>query len=285
MAVKLFAVSGATGLQGGAVARHLLARGFAVRALTRNPAKAAALLGAGAQVVACDFNDRHSIARALEGAHGVFSVQTPFDRGVEAEVAQGTALAEASNDARIAHFVYSSVASAGRNTGIPHFESKWEIEKRIRVLKLPATILRPVYFMDNWMRFQGDSIRQGVVAQPLTQQTRLQQIAVDDIGGIAALAFSQPEHWIGRELEIAGDEPTMHETTQAFSQALGHPVGYLQVPWDQFQLYAGHEMTVMYRWFQETGYTADVESLRRVYPGLQTLRDFLSRQTFACSAN
>jgi len=273
--MKLIAVSGATGQQGGAVAKHLLARGFAVRALTRSPAKADALHSVGAQVAACDLNDRDSIARALEGVHGVFSVQTPFEKGVEAEVAQGRALADAARDAKVVHFVYSSVASADKNTGIPHFESKWEIEKYIRAVKLPATVLRPVYFMENWMRFQGDSIRQGVIAQPLAPQTRLQQIAVDDIGGIAALAFSQPEQWIGRELDVAGDEPTMHETAEAFSEALGHPVGYLQVPWDQFQQYAGHEMTVMYRWFQDVGYSADIEALRRVYPELQTLRKHL----------
>lgn len=276
MSSKLIAVSGATGQQGSAVARHLLARGFSVRALTRHPAKAAALQAAGAEVAACDLGDPKSIAQALAGAGGVFSVQTPFEKGVEAEVAQGIALADAARDARVAHFVYSSVGGAGNNTGIPHFESKWEIEQHVRALKLPATILRPVYFMENWMRFQGDSIRQGVIAQPLSQQTLLQQIAVDDIGGIAALAFSQPDQWIGRELDLAGDAPTMHETAEAFSRALGHPVGYMQVSWDQFQQFAGHEMTVMYRWFQDVGYSADIDALRRIYPALHTLGAFLA---------
>src|SRR5690625_1882813 len=146
-------VSGATGQQGGAVARHLLDHNFHVRALTRNPSQRAAreLAGAGAEVTEGDFYDTESLSRALDGAYGAFSVQNSNKAGVKNEIRQGKAFAEAAKKAGVNHFVYSSVGAAEKETGIPHFDSKWEIEEYIRLLELPHTILRPVYFMTNWL--------------------------------------------------------------------------------------------------------------------------------------
>ena len=140
-------VTGATGQQGGAVARELLERGFGVRALTRDPEKPVAreLAERGAEVVRGDLDDRPSLERALEGVHGVFSVQQFFEAGYEGEVRQGSGLAEAAKAADVSHLVYSSVGSAHRDTGLPHFESKWEVEES----GVGYTILRPVFFMQN----------------------------------------------------------------------------------------------------------------------------------------
>lgn len=140
---QLILVTGATGKQGGAVARQLLEKGFRVRAITRNPGQPAAraLREAGAEVVEGNLDDRNSVNRALEGAHGVFSVQNFWEAGYDREVKQGTGLADAAKDTGVQHFVYSSVASAHRNTGLSHFESKWEIENYIRELDLSYTIL------------------------------------------------------------------------------------------------------------------------------------------------
>jgi uncharacterized protein YbjT (DUF2867 family) len=151
-AERLILVGGASGNQGGAVARSLLDRGFQVRALTRAPQKpeAQALAEQGAEVVQGDMEDRSAMERVLEGAYGIFSVQNFWETGYEREVQQGKTVAEAIKEAGVQHCVYSSVGSAHRQTGISHFDSKWEIEEHVRRLDLPYTVLRPVFFMKNW---------------------------------------------------------------------------------------------------------------------------------------
>lgn len=276
-------VSGATGRQGGAVATHLHRAGFRVRAMTRRVEQPAArrLSAEGMEVVEADFEDRAAIERALEGVHGAFSVQTPFEEGVESEVRQGTRFAEAAAEAGVEHFVFSSVGGAERRTGIPHFESKWRIEQRIRTLGLPATVLRPVAFMDNWLSHNRGAIdlSAGTLAQPLDPDTSLQQIAADDIGAYAALAFANPDEWIGREIELAGDEPTMTDVAAIFSRVLDRRIDYVQVPWDEFRERTGDEVAAMYRWFETKGYEADIAALREVYPPLRRLEPFLREGT------
>lgn len=273
-------VSGATGQQGGAVARHLLERGFGVRALTRDPEQdaARALADRGAEVVEGSFDDRASLERALDSTYGVFSVQTFFVAGVEAELRWGKTFADAAKGAGVEHFVFSSVGGAERETGIPHFESKWAVEEHIRSIGLPATILRPVAFMNNWAGFAKDAILGGQLPQPLSPDTSLQQIAVDDIGAFAALAFSNPDVWVGHAVEIAGDELTMTETAEIFSRILERDVEYVQVPWDVYEEQAGEETAAMYRWFEDEGYGADIEALREEHPGLKRLEPFLREQ-------
>ncbi len=145
-------VGGATGNQGGAVLRQLLAAGWQVRALSRTPSspKAQALAVRGVEVVAGDMNTVSSLVRALDGVYGVFSVQNFMDAGVEVEVQQGKNLADAAKQAGVSHLVYSSVGGAERSSGVAHFESKGAIERHIQGLGLPATILRPVLFMENF---------------------------------------------------------------------------------------------------------------------------------------
>lgn len=273
---RLIVVSGATGQQGGAVARALLDRGFRVRALTRNTEKpeAKSLAESGAEVVRGDLDDRSSIEAALEGAHGVFSVQQFFEAGLEGEVRQGKALADAAKEAGVEHFVYSSVGSAHRDTGIPHFESKWEVEKHVRDIGLPYTVLRPVFFMQNW-EWMGDPVLGGTLPQPLAPEKPFQNVAVEDIGAFAALAFENPEEWIGREVDLAGDEMTMNEIATTFSRVVGREVAYFQVPWEQFEQQMGEEMTIMYRWFDDAGYEADIPALRNAHSGLINLEAYL----------
>jgi uncharacterized protein YbjT (DUF2867 family) len=182
----LILVSGATGNQGGAVARRLLERGFRVRALSRDTQKpeAQALAEEGAEVVRGDLDERSSVDRALEGAYGVFSIQNFYEGGYEGEVRQGKTLADAAKAAGVRHVVYSSVGSANRETGIPHFDSKGEIEEYKRQIDLPYTILRPVFFMQNW-EMMRDQILDGPLAQPLDPEKPLQQVNVEDLGAFA----------------------------------------------------------------------------------------------------
>ncbi len=275
-AERLIVVTGATGKQGGAVARSLLDRGFRIRALTRNPQKpeAQALADQGAEVVQGDMEDRSAMERALEGAYGLFSVQNYWESGYDGEVQQGNTVADAAKAAGVEHFVYSSVGSAHRQTGIPHFESKWEVEEYVRDIGLPHTILRPVFFMQNW-EMMREMILGGTLAQPLDPDKPFQQVAVEDIGAFAARAFENPDRWIGREVDLAGDEQSMTEIADTFGRVIGREVSYYQVPWDQFEEQMGEEGAVMYRWINDVGYEADIAALRQEYPELTTFERYL----------
>lgn len=271
-------VTGATGKQGGAVARELLQRGYHVRAVTRDPEKPAArrLAERGADVVRGDLDEPESLRPLLRDAYGVFSVQNFWETGYDREVAQGLALAELANEVGVDHFVYSSVGSAHRNTGLAHFESKWRIEQRIRELDLPYTIFRPVFFMDNW---EAPPLRAmilgGTLALPLAPERRFQQVAVSDVGAFAAMAFDDRDAWLGRELDLAGDELTMQQMADTFDRVIGRPVRYVQLPWEQYREAAGEEYTEMYRWFDRVGYDADVAMLRTIDPRLTTFEQYL----------
>jgi uncharacterized protein YbjT (DUF2867 family) len=273
---RVILVSGATGQQGGTVARNLLERGFAVRALTRDTEKAAAreLADLGAEVVSGDLEDRASIERVLDGVYGLFSVQQFMETGIEGEVRQGALLADAARAAGVDHLVYSSVGSAHRETGISHFESKWEVEEHVRASGVPYTVLRPVFFMQNW-EYMREPILGGTLPQPLDPEKPFQTIDADDIGVFAAMAFEDPGTWIGREVDIAGDELTLLEIAGTFSRVIGRNVDYFQVPWEGFEEQMGEEYTVMYRWFNDHGYEANIAALRDEYPGLSSFEQYL----------
>lgn len=274
---KLILVTGATGRQGGASLRHLRDRGFSCRALTRDPAKpqARSLVGQGIEVARGDMEDPASLTRALDGVHGVYGVQTAREAGVEAEIRQGIGLVDAAKRSRITHFVYSSVGAADQRTGIPHFESKFRIEEHVRATGLHFTIVRPVFFMENWLAMRQE-IEQGTVSLPLRPSTRLQMIAVDDIGGMVATAFEHPGKWQDRTFDLAGDELSMEEISAALGRASGREVQYRQMPWDEFEARAGREMTTMYRWFEDTGYHVDISAVRQEYPRLSTFDRWLN---------
>ena len=274
---KVILVTGATGHQGGAVLRHLRERGFSCRALTRDPAKpqSRTMIGQGIEVVRGDMEDQASLTRALDGVYGVFAVQTPYDSGVEGEVRQGINLADAAKRSRISHFVYSSVGSADQRTGVPHFDSKFRIEEHVRAAGMHFTIVRPVFFMENWLAMRP-AIENGAISLPLDPATRLQIIAVDDIGGTVAMAFEHSGKWQDRTFELAGDELSMSQFAERFSRTSGRDVQYRQVPWNEFEAQTGREMTTMYRWFQETGYHVDISAVRQEYPNLTTFDRWLN---------
>src|SRR5499433_922168 len=188
-------VTGATGRQGGAVISHMLPKGWKLRALTRNPDRheAQSLAQRGVEVIKGDLEDPLSITRAAAGVYGIYSVQDFWAVGAKREVQQGKNLADAAKKANVKHFVYSSVGGAERNTGIPHWESKWEIEKYIRGLGLPATVFRPAAFMETYYIDQVEiGILKGKLLDPIRADKPYQTIASEDIGTFAALAFERP---------------------------------------------------------------------------------------------
>ncbi|XRD90821.1 NmrA/HSCARG family protein [Dyella nitratireducens] len=270
---RIILVTGATGRQGNAVYRHLQKKGFTLRALVRDPNsdQARQLMGNGQEVFQGSFDDLDSVTRAMDGVYGVFSVQPYTAREVE----QGVAVIEAANRQNVSHFVYSSVGAADEETGIPHFESKIKVEDHLRSSGLPYTIVRPVFFMENWLRKFGESIRNGQLQQPLSSTANLQMVAVDDIGAFAALAFEHPEKWRNRTFSLAGDELSMQQIADAFSRMTSQEVKYVQVSWDQFEKNMGRELTVMYHWFEEEGFHFDIEATRREYPLTHTFNQWL----------
>jgi uncharacterized protein YbjT (DUF2867 family) len=130
----------------------MVSKGWKLRALTRhcNSYAVQRLAGQGVELVQGDLEDPTSLERATRSVYGIYSVQDFWAVGARREVQQGKNLAEAAKKAAVEHFVYSSVGGVERNSGIDHWESKWEIEKHIRKLGLPATMLRPVAFMENY---------------------------------------------------------------------------------------------------------------------------------------
>ncbi len=276
-AQKTILVTGATGKQGGAVFHHLRqSNKFSLRLLTRDPDKPAAraLVGRGVDVVRGDLDDAASLRRALDEVDGVYSVQD-WTGGAETEIRQGIKLIDAARQQAVSHFVYSSVAGADKNTGIPHFDSKFQIEEHLRSSGIPHTIFRPVFFMENWFGSK-DSIEAGTLALPLSPERHLQMIAVDDIGAFVAAAFEKPGRWTGRAVQIAGDDLSMNDIAKAFGTSAGQEVRYQQLPFDQFEKAAGHEMAVMFRWFEEGGYDVDLAALRQELPNLTNFERWLN---------
>jgi uncharacterized protein YbjT (DUF2867 family) len=286
-AEQIILVTGATGNQGGAIARQLLQRGrFKVRAMVRDQNKPAAqaLQQAGADLVKGDFSDRASLDRALQGVYGVFSIQTFLkEGGLDAEVRDGKAVADAAKAADIQHFVYSSVGSAERNTGIPHFDSKFQVEEYMRSLNLPYTILRPVFFFYNYNGMRS-MVEAGTLFQPLSPETKLQQLSEEDYGAMVAEVFERPADFMHREIELASVEMTMPEIAAAFSHVLGKPVNYQQIPFEAFEQQAGEEVTIMFRWFENVGYAANFAELKRDFPAPIDFEAYLRDQGWAKSA-
>ena len=279
---RIILVTGATGQQGGAVARHLLKEGWKVRALTRDAGqeKALALEGVGAEVVQGNLNDPASVEAAVDGVYGVFSVQAPLTAqngdegyGAEQEIEQGKRLGDLAEAAGVKHFVYSSAGGADRNSPLPHVRSKWQIEQHLRSLDLPLTVIYPVFFMDNF-NWNRQEIAGGRLTFALKPETMLQMVAVDDIGAFAALVFSQPDEYLGKGIELAGDELTMPQAASIFAEVTGHPVEFVEQPIEQLASFAP-EMAHTMQEFNLKKNQADISDLRQRLPRLMTLKQWL----------
>ncbi|MEU4066113.1 NmrA/HSCARG family protein [Streptomyces wedmorensis] len=261
------AVTGATGAQGGATARSLLAAGHRVRALTRRPGSPAAdtLRALGAEVRFADFDDRSSLDTALAGADSLFAV-TAIEAGGEVEVRQGTALVDAAAGARLGHVVLTSVAHADRDTGVPHYESKRTIERHLRASGTPWTVIGPAAFMDNYAGgWTADGLREGTFAWPMPADRPLALISSRDIGAFAALALQRREDFAGLRVDIAADERTPGEMTGILAAALGRPVSYEEVPLAYVRT-RSTDLAAMFAYFTTSGLDVDVAALHRDFP-------------------
>jgi uncharacterized protein YbjT (DUF2867 family) len=268
-------VTGGTGKQGGAVVKSLLERGHEVRAVTRSTdsAKARKLANAGVTLVRASLEDTAVLTKVLEGATSLFAMTTPYEGGPQAETRQGISAADAAKAAGV-HLVFASVGSANRQTGIPHFDSKYEVEEHIARIGVRATVLAPVYFMEN-LHFGKEQLAEGIYATPLPPARQLTQVAVKDIGAVAVRLLEDPGRFAGRRFDLGSDELTGNDVLAILSRVTGRPFTYFQIPLDVIRQRMGEDGAKMYEWFDRVGFTVDRAALRREFPDV-AFHDFES---------
>lgn len=274
-------VCGATGRQGGAVVRHLIAEGWKVRGLTRDPtsAKAEPLARSGAEVVKADMADRPSLDRAFAGAYGVYNVQNPMTSGFEGEVEQGKTVADAARAANVRHVVYGA-AGIGKRTGVPSWDTKVEVEEHMKRAGLPLTVLRPNAFMELMTdkAYYPPVAIWHVMVKLMGAERNVPWLAVDDLGVIAARAFADPEQFIGREVQLASEVKSLAETRDIWSDVYGKQPSRYPMPVWMFTRIAGNagkDLPVMWRWLRTHDIPEDTEPTRAIHPGSMTLRQWM----------
>ncbi len=267
-------VTGATGQQGGALARLLLKKKHEVYALIRSTKlespKAQNLRNQGAKLVEADLDKPDSLEQATNGIDSVFLMGTWVEVGTEGEIRRGKMMVDIAKEKKIEHIVYSSVVNADKNTGIPHFESKYKVEQHIKNSGIPYTIIGPTFFMDNLLSYSLAGLQQGQVALPLSPSRILQQSAVENIAEFSALALERRNSFIGKRIDIASDEITGEQAAKVLSNELGHKIRYEQVPMEQIRQ-ASEDLAVMFEWFERIGTGVDVAALHKQYPEVNWL--------------
>ena len=273
-------VFGATGQQGGSVARALLHRGWRVRALVRDPfsAGAAALAARGAELVVGTFEDRAAMRSAMAGVDGVFSVQPSSPGGTvtdEQEVRYGITIADLAVECAVKHLVYSSGSATGETpTGAAHYDTKAEIERRIRRLPLAATIVRPATFME-LLVMPGFGLDEGRFQFFMLPEGRMQVLAVEDIGHLVAAVFAARRGLPARR-KIASDSVTVvswrgysprrrdgRSPIRDFPTRCWPPVPFL------------HKLTGLVDDGRLAGH-ADLDAMRQLHPQLHTFAGWLA---------
>ena len=278
-------VIGATGNQGGSVVQSLLPKGHNIRTITRNPDsdKAKKLKEQGVEVMKGDFSDSDSLLKAATGMDTIYAMTTPFEEGTEAEVKQGIAMADTAKKANVGHFIFGSVANADLNTNIPHFDSKYEVEKHITALGIPYTISAPVFFMDNYFSpWFLPAIKEGKVKLAIPANRKLQQVSVKNIGAFVAALVERREKVFSKRIDIAGDELTGDETAAVIAKASGQDIKYEGFD-PEFMRKDNADFAKMFEWFNDVGYSVDIQKLHDDYPEVkwQKLSDWAQEQDWS----
>lgn len=272
-------VTGATGNQGGAVARNLVQQGFRVKALTRHPQsdKAKALARQGIEVIGGDLDDANSFKDHFRNCDGVFSVQS-FEHGTEKEIIQGKRLAQLAKEYGIRHFIYTSVAGADEKTGIPHFESKFQIEETIKSLGIPYTIIRPVSLYENFLIPQVKSgILKGKLSSPIDKDVRQQMVGAEDVGRLSARIFLNPENYLSKTIDLAAEQMDLKKTAELFSEVMGKEIKCQKLPMFITRIFMGKDLYKMFSWINkhEGVFIKDFESYKKSNPGLIDLKSWI----------
>jgi uncharacterized protein YbjT (DUF2867 family) len=304
---KIIAVVGATGAQGGGLARAILddpRGGFAARALTRKPdsEKARALAERGAEVVAADLDDRESVTEAFRGAWGAYCVTNFWEHfSPEKELAQAANMARAAREAGLRHVIWSTLEDTRRwvpleddrmptlmgNWKVPHFDAKGEADHLFADAGVPTTYLLTSFYWDNFIYFGLEPKRgaDGVLAITLPMgRAPLSGIAAEDIGRCAYGIFRRGEEMVGQTVGIAGGHLTGDEMAKAMGQALGEEVRYTEVTPEAFRSFGfpgAEDLGNMFQFkrdFNEYYVGArDVEKARALNPTLQSFDEWLDR--------
>jgi uncharacterized protein YbjT (DUF2867 family) len=278
-------VTGATGQQGGALARLLLQKKHEVYALIRNTEpespKAQNLRNLGAKLIKGDLDDNDSLEQATNGIDSVFLMGTWVEVGTEGETRRGKMMVDIAKEKKIEHLVYSSVVNADKNTGIPHFESKYKVEQHIKNSGIPHTIIGPTFFMDNLLSYSRAGLQQGQLALPLSPSLILQQSAVENIAEFFALVLERRNSFLGKRIDIASDELTGEQAVKVLSTELRREINYVQVPLQQIRQ-ASEDLALMFQWFERIGTGVDIASLHKQYPEVNwlTFKDWVKSQNW-----
>jgi uncharacterized protein YbjT (DUF2867 family) len=284
-------VTGATGAQGGGVARELLARGrFAVRTITRNAdsERARQLAAAGVEVLRGDLADPATLGPALADCYGVFGV-TNFWEHFEGEYEHGKNLVEAVATAGIQHFVFSTLPHVKAITGglldVPHFDIKGRLEEMTVALGIPATFVHVAFYYENFIHFlpprrQGD----GSFAFGFPQgDTRLAAVSVEDVGGVVATIFERRAEFLGRTVGVVGDDRPPAAYAADMSRLLGRDVRYAHVPREVFAALpfpGAEDLANMFEYNRTRlpNRSRDLAESKELYPGMQSFEGWLARQ-------
>lgn len=282
MTARVIAVCGATGRQGGAVTRSLLAQGWNVRALTRKPEQAEAqrLAELGATIVKADMEDPSSLRQAFDGAQGVYSVQNGMIAGFDREIIQGKNVADGAKAVGVEHLVYGSAGTGERGTGVPSWEAKLEVEDHMTRLGQAFTSLRPEAFMELmtdksfypavgtwriWPRISGENL--GIA-----------WLAVEDLGTIAASVFSMPEVYAGKSLTLVADVKTLAECRAIYRDVFGREPSTFPLPIWLFDRFTRGDVTAIWRWVRTGHFETDTGPTRAIHPRALSVKDWLIRQ-------
>lgn len=282
--IGLVVVTGATGRQGGAVARHLLADGWRVRALTRDPSSARArhLAEAGAEVVRADMADAGSLRPAFAGAHGVFSVQNPMTSGPDGEVHQGRTVGDVAAEAGVRHLVYGSAGPGVPGTGVRQWDDKLVVRAHLESLGLPLTVLRPMAFMELMTEkdFYPPVSMWHLMPKLIGDDRPLLWFSAGDVGAVAAKVFAAPARFSGVDLPLCADVQSIAECRRLFAEATGRPPRRFPMPRWLFHRFAGDDLTRMWTWLRTHPVAFDVAATRAILPSALTVREWLVRRTY-----
>lgn len=195
-----------------------------------------------------------------------YVMATPYEKGAAAETGFGKTGLDGVRAAGVPYVVYSSVSDADRKTGIPHFDSKAEIEGHLQGLGIDHSVVAPVFFSENLMSpWVAPGFAHGVFATGVTADRKLQVISLPEIAEFTALAVEQRHSFRGKRINIASDEPTPIEIARELSEISGRKLAYQQIPLDELRT-QNADAARMYEWFNQIGYSVDIPKLKRDYP-------------------
>jgi len=276
---KKILITGITGQQGGALAHSLLNQKVAIFGLTRNKNsdKSKAFASKGITVLEGDLDNPSTYQSHLDNMDAVFCVQA-FEQGKDSEIKQGKQFIDCIKSKGIKHLVYSSVMGADLKTGVPHFESKYVLEKYIKASGINYTILRPASFNENFLNPEiTKRLARGKLVMPLKKTVTQQYISTDDIGKIAAKVITHPEVYKNKTLSIATDERQVTEVAKMFGTAMKKEIKYQKLPGFITRLLMGKDLFKMFNYMNHNDFVVvkDIKAVKKEFDGLGNLNQWI----------